>query len=156
MIALPLAWLVLVGVGSPLVLFGILGAASILNRPLTERWTGILAGGSMSVACAALTSALLVSGAGRAGPLLMSFGSGSASRAGGIAIEFLVDPAALGFGALCIAVQVFFSYERTVRLLKWLTLSLFAYVAVVLSVSVPWHTAAIESLRIVNNLSTNR
>ena len=54
---------------------------------------------------------------------------------------------ALAFGAVCIAVQVFFSYERTVRLLKWLTLSLFAYVAVVLSVSVPWHTAAIESLQ---------
>ena len=30
--------------------------------------------------------------------------------------------------------QVFFSYERTVRVLKWLTLALFAYVAVVLAV----------------------
>ncbi len=53
----------------------------------------------------------------------------------------------LAFGAVCIAVQVFFSYERTVRLLKWLTLSLFAYVAVVLSVSVPWHRAMVESLQ---------
>ena len=49
------------------------------------------------------------------------------------------------FGTLCIAVQVFFSYERTVRLLKWLTLSLFAYVAVVLVVSVPWQRAIVES-----------
>ena len=34
----------------------------------------------------------------------------------------------LGFGALCVATQLFFSYERTVRILKWLTLALFAYV----------------------------
>jgi NRAMP (natural resistance-associated macrophage protein)-like metal ion transporter len=53
----------------------------------------------------------------------------------------------LGFGALCIAVQVFFSYERTVRLLKWLTLSLFTYVAVVLSISVPWQRAIVESVQ---------
>ena len=44
----------------------------------------------------------------------------------------------LAFGALCIAMQVFFSYESTVRILKWLTLALFAYVAVVLAVQVPW------------------
>ena len=44
----------------------------------------------------------------------------------------------LGFGALCIAMQVFFSYENTVRILKWLTLALFAYVAVILTVRVPW------------------
>ncbi len=53
----------------------------------------------------------------------------------------------LGFGALCIAGQLFFSYERTVRVLKWLTLALFAYVAVVLSVQVPWRQALAESLR---------
>jgi Mn2+/Fe2+ NRAMP family transporter len=52
----------------------------------------------------------------------------------------------LGFGALCIATQVFFSYERTVRVLKWLTLALFAYVAVILTVSVPWRQAISESL----------
>ena len=53
----------------------------------------------------------------------------------------------LAFGAVCIAAQVFFSYERTVRLLKWLTLSLFAYVAVVLSVRVPWQRAIVESMQ---------
>lgn len=52
----------------------------------------------------------------------------------------------LGFGALCIATQVFFSYESTVRLLKWLTLALFAYVAVILTVHVPWRQAITESL----------
>ncbi len=53
----------------------------------------------------------------------------------------------LGFGAACIAGQVLFSYERTVRILKWLTLALFAYFAVVLSVQVPWKQAIHESLR---------
>ncbi len=53
----------------------------------------------------------------------------------------------LGFGALSIATQVFFSYERTVRVLKWLTLALFAYVAVILTVAVPWRRAIFESLQ---------
>ena len=52
----------------------------------------------------------------------------------------------LGFGLLCIATQIFFSYERTVRILKWLTLALFAYVAVILNVAVPWRHAIFESL----------
>jgi NRAMP (natural resistance-associated macrophage protein)-like metal ion transporter len=52
----------------------------------------------------------------------------------------------LGFGAVCIGTQVYFSYERTVRLLKWLTLALFAYVAVILAVAVPWKQAIVESL----------
>ena len=52
----------------------------------------------------------------------------------------------LGFGVLCIVCQVTFSYERTVRVLKWLTLGLFAYVAVILSVSVPWRQVALEGL----------
>lgn len=50
-------------------------------------------------------------------------------------------------GALCILGQVYFSYERTVRVLKWLTLALFAYVAVVMSVQVPWREAIQASLR---------
>ena len=53
----------------------------------------------------------------------------------------------LAIGALCIAMQIFFSYERTVRILKWLTLTLFAYVAVVLIVKVPWMQAIAESIR---------
>jgi len=52
-----------------------------------------------------------------------------------------------GFGALCVLGQVFFSYERSVRVLKWLTLSLFAYFAVVMVVHVPWRQATLESLR---------
>ena len=53
----------------------------------------------------------------------------------------------IGFGALCIGTQIGLSYERTVRILKWLTLALFAYVAVILAVSVPWQRAIAESLQ---------
>ena len=52
----------------------------------------------------------------------------------------------LGFGILCVVAQVCFSYERTVRILKWLTLALFAYVAVVLAVPVPWKEFFRESV----------
>jgi Mn2+/Fe2+ NRAMP family transporter len=44
----------------------------------------------------------------------------------------------LGFGLFCVVLQIFFSYARYVRVLKWLTLSLFAYVGVVFSVDLPW------------------
>ena len=45
------------------------------------------------------------------------------------------------FGLLCAGLEIFISYRRYVTVLKWLTLSLFAYVAVVLAVDVPWGTA---------------
>lgn len=53
----------------------------------------------------------------------------------------------LGFGVLCVATQLLFSYERTVRILKWLTFALFAYVAVILTVSIPWRQAISESVQ---------
>jgi NRAMP (natural resistance-associated macrophage protein)-like metal ion transporter len=45
------------------------------------------------------------------------------------------------FGIACALAEIFISYSRYARLLKWATLSLFAYVAVVLSVGVPWGEA---------------
>jgi len=45
---------------------------------------------------------------------------------------------AVAIGVFCIVLQVFVSYTRYVRVLKWLTLSLFAYVAVVFAVDVDW------------------
>ena len=57
-----------------------------------------------------------------------------------------VAPYIIGFGALSIAGQVYFSYAGTVRILKWLTLALFSYVAVILSVSVPWKQVFAESI----------
>ena len=57
-----------------------------------------------------------------------------------------VAPYIIGFGVISIAGQVYFSYESTVRILKWLTLALFSYVAVVLSVSVPLKQVVSETL----------
>ena len=70
-----------------------------------------------------------------------AMGEGVRLLAGGRATPYVV-----GFGVLSIASQVFFSYERSVRVLKWLTLALFAYVAVILSVSVPWKRVVLEGL----------
>lgn len=45
---------------------------------------------------------------------------------------------ALGFGALSLLLQVFIPYNRYVRLLKWLTLALLAYVGTAFVVHTPW------------------
>jgi len=45
---------------------------------------------------------------------------------------------AVFFGIFCILLQVFTDYRRYIAILKWLTLSLFAYVGVVLIVDMPW------------------
>jgi NRAMP (natural resistance-associated macrophage protein)-like metal ion transporter len=45
------------------------------------------------------------------------------------------------FGLFCIIVEVALSYERYSSVLKWATLSLFAYVAVVVVAQVPWGEA---------------
>jgi len=42
------------------------------------------------------------------------------------------------FGFLCLVLQVFLRYQTYVRYLKWLTLALLSYVAVVFMVHVPW------------------
>jgi NRAMP (natural resistance-associated macrophage protein)-like metal ion transporter len=44
----------------------------------------------------------------------------------------------LGFGFLCLALQIFLPYRTYVRYLKWLTLGLLAYVATVFIIHVPW------------------
>ncbi|NMM38354.1 MAG: divalent metal cation transporter [Glaciimonas sp.] len=45
---------------------------------------------------------------------------------------------ALGFGIVSLLLQIFIPYERYVRVLKWLTLALLAYVATVFSIHIPW------------------
>jgi Mn2+/Fe2+ NRAMP family transporter len=45
---------------------------------------------------------------------------------------------ALGFGILCLSLQVFLPYATYVRYLKWLTLGLLAYVATAFAVNMPW------------------
>jgi Mn2+/Fe2+ NRAMP family transporter len=45
------------------------------------------------------------------------------------------------FGILSVLAQIFFDYDRYVSVLKWLTLSLFAYVIALAVVKVPWAEA---------------
>jgi NAD(P)H-quinone oxidoreductase subunit 5 len=100
---LPLAWLVLAGVGSPAVLLALLGGASLINRPLPERLMGPLAGSSMMLACAALSAAFVVHEATGMATYLVR-GSLAGSGEGGVAIEFLVDRLSLAFAALSAAI----------------------------------------------------
>lgn len=44
----------------------------------------------------------------------------------------------IGFAVVCAAMQIFLRYTRYVSILKWLTLSLFSYFAVVLTAGVDW------------------
>ena len=53
---------------------------------------------------------------------------------------------AIVFGVVSLLLQVFVPYERYVRYLKWLTLVLFAYVAVAFTVKVPWSEVALGAL----------
>jgi Mn2+/Fe2+ NRAMP family transporter len=63
----------------------------------------------------------------------------------GAAMEMLVGGPivayTLAFGILCLMLEIFLSYQRYAAILKFTTLSLFAYVAVVFAVHVPWGEA---------------
>jgi NRAMP (natural resistance-associated macrophage protein)-like metal ion transporter len=52
----------------------------------------------------------------------------------------------VAFAVVCAVLEIFVSYQRYVRVLRWLTLSLFAYVATVLIVDVPWAAVAERTL----------
>jgi NRAMP (natural resistance-associated macrophage protein)-like metal ion transporter len=60
----------------------------------------------------------------------------------GEALRLLVGGSALLYsvivGVLCLTLQVFLRYEQYVGYLKWLTLALLSYAAVVFTVHVPW------------------
>ena len=68
----------------------------------------------------------------------------------GAALKLLVAGPLLvyvaGFGLLSVVLEVFLRYARYVSVLKWLTLSLFAYVATVFVVGVPWGTVFVHLL----------
>jgi NRAMP (natural resistance-associated macrophage protein)-like metal ion transporter len=55
---------------------------------------------------------------------------------GGPALLYVIS-----FGGLSVAAQIFFKYGNYVTFLKWLTLSLFAYVVALAVVKVPWGQA---------------
>jgi Mn2+/Fe2+ NRAMP family transporter len=50
------------------------------------------------------------------------------------------------FGVVCILLETFMSYARYASVLKWATLSLFAYVAVAFAAHVPWGSALYSTL----------
>ena len=102
--SVPLTVLVLIGVGAPALLLVLLGTASLVNRPLPERWTGLLAASSISLACCALLLAFVVYGMTNTDTRLLSYGAWSMSHDGGIGIDFLVDRRSLGFAALSTAI----------------------------------------------------
>ncbi|HEX7935524.1 MAG TPA: divalent metal cation transporter [Paraburkholderia sp.] len=62
----------------------------------------------------------------------------------GAAVNLIVGGPArvytVGLGLLSVFLQVFVPYRSYVKVLKWLTLVLFAYVATVFVVRIPWHT----------------
>jgi NRAMP (natural resistance-associated macrophage protein)-like metal ion transporter len=47
----------------------------------------------------------------------------------------------VAFGGVSVAAQILFNYERYVAILKWLTLTLFAYVIALAVIKVPWADA---------------
>jgi len=99
-----LGWLVLVGAGSPAVLFALLGGASLAGRPPSERWTGALTAGAMLVSCVALTVALVVYGLTGTTIRLLSYGAWADSYTGGVPLDFLVDRFSLAFASLSAAI----------------------------------------------------
>jgi len=52
---------------------------------------------------------------------------------------------AFGFGLLSLTLQIMIPYTSYVRVLKWLTLALFAYVGIVFVVHIPWHLVLIKT-----------
>ena len=53
---------------------------------------------------------------------------------------------AVAFGLVSLLLQVFIPYRRYVRILKWLTLALLAYVATVFVVHVPWSQVLVRAM----------
>ena len=53
---------------------------------------------------------------------------------------------AITFGLACLVLQVFLPYKKYVRFLKWLTLALLAYVAVLFTIHVPWTEVAARAV----------
>src|SRR5674476_52481 len=53
---------------------------------------------------------------------------------------------AVAFGVVSLLLQIFIPYRRYVRVLKWLTLALLAYVATAFVVHIPWSEVLIRAL----------
>src|SRR5476649_612287 len=51
----------------------------------------------------------------------------------------------ISFGAISLLLQIFVPYQRYVRILKWLTLALLAYVATLFIIHIPWTQVLINT-----------
>ena len=88
-----------------------------------------------------LVAILLAANVFNIGADLAAMGSAAELVAGGGGHFFTI-----AFALLCILLQLLIPYRRYASVLKWLTLSLFAYVAVLLLVRIDWGQALISML----------
>ncbi len=84
---------------------------------------------------------LLVANVANLGADLGAMGAALQLLVGGPVIAYT-----MGFGVVCVALEIFLRYRRYADLLRWMCVSLFAYVAVVFSVHVDWHRALRDTL----------
>lgn len=84
----------------------------------------------------AMVTLLLIANVVNLGADLSAMGAALVLLTGGNAVLYT-----LFFGILCVVLEVTLSYPRYAAILKWTTLSLFAYVAVVAVAGVPWGRA---------------
>lgn len=89
----------------------------------------------------AIVGLLLVANTINIGADLAAMGDATQLVLGGTAHWY-----AVGYGVLSALLQVFIPYRRYVRLLKWLTLALLAYVGTVFVVNVPWSQLLAKTL----------
>lgn len=80
-----------------------------------------------------LVALLLVANTINIGADLMAMADAIVLLAGGPRTLYVV-----AIAVLCVALQIFIAYRRYVRILKWLTLPLFAYVGIVFTADIPW------------------
>jgi NRAMP (natural resistance-associated macrophage protein)-like metal ion transporter len=85
-----------------------------------------------------LVALLFVANTINIGADLAAMGAAAELLAGGGAHVFTI-----GFALVSLILQMFIPYKRYVRFLKWLTLVLFAYVAVVLVVKLDWRAVGL-------------
>ncbi|WP_221791780.1 NRAMP family divalent metal transporter [Aquisediminimonas sediminicola] len=83
-----------------------------------------------------IVSLLIIANVINLGADLSAMGAALHLLAGGNAAIYT-----LGFGIICVVLEVMLSYPRYAKALKWTTLSLFTYVAVVMVAGVPWGEA---------------
>jgi NRAMP (natural resistance-associated macrophage protein)-like metal ion transporter len=84
---------------------------------------------------------LLIANVINLGADLGAMGSAVTMLAGGPALLYAVF-----FGALCASLQIFTNYRSYVGILKWITVSLLAYVATALVIDIPWREVMLRTL----------